>query len=113
MKNFKRIIAMALVLLMVLSFAGCHKKGEIAVTVGEVEFTSAYYMCALVNADSEAKSKVYEELDEEEQSAEIDFYSKKIDDSLHIIAEAISYRNESQEYSQRCHVPQYTKGRVF
>lgn len=80
MKNFKRIIAMALVLLMVLSFAGCHKKGEIAVTVGEVEFTSAYYMCALVNADSEAKSKVYEELDEEEQSAEIDFYSKKIDD---------------------------------
>lgn len=80
MKNFKKIIALALVLLMVLSFTGCHKKDEIAVTVGDVEFTSAYYMCALINADSEAKNKVYEELTEEEQSSgEIDYYSKKID----------------------------------
>ena len=57
MRNIKRIIALALGLLMALSFAGCHKKNEIAVTIGDVEFTSAYYMCALVNADSEAKGK--------------------------------------------------------
>ncbi len=80
MKSFKRLIALTLALLMVLSFAGCHKKDEIAVTIGDVEFTSAYYMCALINADSEAKSKVYEELTEEEQQQEIDYYSKKIDD---------------------------------
>lgn len=80
MKSFKKLIALTLALLMVLSFAGCHKKDEIAVTVGDVEFTSAYYMCALVNADSEAKSKIYEELTEEEQAEEIDYYSKKIDD---------------------------------
>ncbi len=79
MKSFKRLIALTLALLVVLSFAGCHKKNEVAVTVGNVEFTSAYYMCALINADSEAKSKVYEELSEEEQQKEVDFYSKKID----------------------------------
>ena len=82
MKNFKKIIALALAALMLLSFAGCHKKDEVAVTIGDVEFTSAYYMCALINADSEAKSKVYENLTEEEQqSGDIDYYSKKIDDS--------------------------------
>lgn len=79
MKSFKRLIALILALLTVLSFAGCHKKDEIAVTIGDVEFTSAYYMCALINADSEAKSKVNEELTEEEQQQEIDYYSKKID----------------------------------
>ena len=79
MKIFRRLIALVLILMMVLSFSGCHKKNEIAVTIGDVEFTSAYYMCALVNADSEAKSKVYEELSEEEQQTEIDYYSKKID----------------------------------
>ena len=38
-------------------------------------------MCALINADSEAKTKVQEELSEDEQSGteEIDYYSKKID----------------------------------
>lgn len=80
MRNIKRIIALALGLLMALSFAGCHKKNEIAVTIGDVEFTSAYYMCALVNADSEAKGKIYEELSEDEQkNGNIDYYSKKID----------------------------------
>lgn len=79
MKSFKRLIALTLAILMVLSFAGCHKKNEVAVTIGDVEFTSAYYMCALINADSEAKSKIYEELSEEEQQQEIDYYSKKID----------------------------------
>ncbi len=80
MKNIKRIMALALVLVMALSFTACHKKNEIAVKAKDVEFTSAYYMCALINADSEAKTKVQEELSEEEASAEkIDYYSKKID----------------------------------
>ncbi len=79
MKSFKRLIALTLALWVVLSFAGCHKKDEVAVTIGDVEFTSAYYMCALINADSEAKSKIYEDLSEEDKQKEIDYYSKKID----------------------------------
>ncbi len=87
MKNFKRVLAILLTAAILFSFAGCHKKGEIAVKIGDVEFTSAYYMCALMAADSEAKSKVDEKLaedkkeDESETSTqEVDYYSQKIED---------------------------------
>ncbi len=86
MKNIKRILALMLMIVVVMSVAGCHPKNEIAVTIGDLEFTSAYYMCALVTADSEAKSKVNESLTEEEQNSgeEIDYYSKKIDDKDYV-----------------------------
>ena len=80
MKNIKRVFALALVLVMALTVAACHQKDEVAVKIGDVEFTSAYYMCALINADSEAKSKVQEELSEDESKEDVDYYSKKIDD---------------------------------
>lgn len=89
MKIFKRITALALVLIMALSLSAClHKKDEIAVTIGDYEFTSAYYMCALIGADNEARSKVQEsdELSEDEQNGtvEIDYYSKKIDEKKYV-----------------------------
>ena len=86
MKSFKRLFAAALTLMMIAVFAGCHKKGEIAVTVGDVEFTSAYYMCALVNADAEARGLVNEKLSEEELSGEkeVDYYSKKVEDKSYV-----------------------------
>lgn len=80
MKNIKRLFAAALILVMALAVAACHPKDEVAVKIGDVEFTSAYYMCALINADSEAKSKVQEGLSEDESSEDVDYYSKKIDD---------------------------------
>lgn len=81
MNIIKKLSALLLVCLMALSVTGCHKKNEIAVTVDGFEFTSAYYMCALINAKSEAQTKVYENLSEEELKQEsIDYYSKKIDD---------------------------------
>ena len=58
MKLFKKITAAVLVAMLALSATACHKKNEIAVTVGDVEFTSAYYMCALVYADMAARQKV-------------------------------------------------------
>lgn len=80
MRLIKRIGAIICALAILMSFAGCHKKGEIAITVGDVEFTSAYYMCALVMADSQAKNEVAEKLtDEEKTSGEVDYASKKID----------------------------------
>lgn len=80
MNMFKRIIALVLICIMALSFTACHKKNEIAVTIGGVKFTSAYYSCALVMCDSQARSKVNENLtDIEKQSSNIDYYAKKID----------------------------------
>ena len=81
MKTIKRIAALILVMVMALTVAGCHKKDEIAVTVDGVEFTSAYYMCALINANMEAKGLVYEALtDKEKESQDIDYFSKKVED---------------------------------
>lgn len=84
MKQIKRMLAAVLAVLTAVSLVGCHKKDEIAVTVGDVEFTSAYYMCALINADSQAKSKVEESLSEDESSEDIDYYSQKIDDKDYV-----------------------------
>ena len=79
MNLIKKLFAAVLAVAMVFSIAGCHKKDEIAVTVGDVEFTSAYYMCALVFADSEAKTIVDENLSEEESKEEVDYYSQKVE----------------------------------
>ncbi len=81
MKIIKKLAAVLLVAVMVLSICGCHKKDEIAVTIGDHEFTSAYYMCALINAYQDGEAEVYDSLSEEEQqSTDIDYFSKKIDD---------------------------------
>lgn len=107
MKNLKRILSVVLILVMVLSFAGCHKKGEIAVKIGDVEFTSAYYMCALINADSEAKNLVYEGLSDEEKESDkaIDYYSKKVEDKEYVEwveDKAMDYLKEIAAYKTLC-----------
>lgn len=85
MKGIKRLLAVIMVVAMVFSVSACsiHKKNEVAVTVGDLEFTSAYYSCALLNANSEAQQKVTEsgDLTEAEKNGEkeIDYFSKKID----------------------------------
>lgn len=81
MKNLKRILSIVLILVLALSFAGCHKKGEIAVEIGEWKFTSAYYMCAFIQAEREAQATVYESLsDKEKQDTDLDYTKKKIGD---------------------------------
>ncbi|MDO4607659.1 MAG: hypothetical protein Q4B40_00520 [Clostridia bacterium] len=77
----KKLFALVLCIALIFTcFTGCHGKGEIAVTVGDVEFTSGYYACALLFADMEARSTVEAELSEEEtQTTDIDYYSQKID----------------------------------
>ncbi len=80
MNIFKKAACVTIVLCMILSFAGCHKKNEIAVTVDGYKYTSGYYMCAMVNAYMEAQQEVYNNLSEkEQQSTSIDFFKKKID----------------------------------
>ena len=81
MKTMKKIFALILAVMMIATVVGCHPKNEVAVTIGDYDFTSAYYMCALMAADSEAKTKVDEQLAEkkEEKTEEVDYYSQKID----------------------------------
>ncbi len=103
MKIFKKLSALLLVCLLALSAVGCHKKNEIAVTVDGFKFTSAYYMCALINANAEAQGKVQESLSDEDLQKEIDYYSKKIDDkgytqwvedrAIDIIKEIAAYKS--------------------
>ncbi len=76
MKLMKNIIALVIVCIMAFSITGCHKKNEIAVTVNGYEFTSGYYMCALVNAYFEGQSTIY---DSKTNTTDIDYFKEKID----------------------------------
>ena len=87
MKNFKKIFAIVLVAVMVLSFCGCHKKGEIAIKIGDVSFTSAYYMCALLEADMDARQQIDTKAksdDSIDTSKEGYYYSQKIDGKKYV-----------------------------
>lgn len=85
MNILKRFFALALCLaLMITCFTGCHKKGEIAVKIGDIEFTSGYYACALVFADTEARAKVEEGLSEDELTSEIKYWKHKVEDTDYV-----------------------------
>lgn len=86
MKNVKRLFALAICLVLIVGcLTGCHKKGEIAVKIGDVEFTSGYYACALVFSDIEARSIIEEELSAEgDLPEEIDYYSYKVEDTEYV-----------------------------
>lgn len=90
MKTLKKVLAMCLVVILVLSFAGCHQKNEVAVKAGDDTFTSAFYMCALINADMAARTKIDEAKAAEKESTTssatssttsttTDYFAEKID----------------------------------
>lgn len=72
----KRIIALFLCCIMIFGLTACHKANETALTIGEVEFTSAFYSCALVFADLEGQQLVYDTLGEE---AYADYLNQTLD----------------------------------
>ncbi len=84
MNMMKKWTAAVLAVLMLLSLAGCHRANEVAVDYGDVSFTSGLYSLALLNADSEAKSKVDETLSEDETAETVDYYTKEIDGKPYI-----------------------------
>ncbi len=79
--KFKRFLSVALcTACAVTCFAGCHKKNELAAKVGDQKFTSGYYACALVYADTEARTKVDKQLtDAGKSTTDVDYLKKKID----------------------------------
>lgn len=82
MKLIKRTAALLLALLMVFCMAGClHAKDEVAVKIGDVEFTSAQYLYALIQADMAARQTVVDSLGdgvEVDDPSKIDYYSQEI-----------------------------------
>lgn len=86
MNTLKRTFAILLCLLLTLTcLAGCHKKGEIAVKIGDIEFTSGYYSCVLISADSEARALVEEDLSEEgDLPTEIEYWKYKVEDTDYV-----------------------------
>ncbi len=82
MNMLKRIFALMISLCMVFCLSGCHKKGEIAVKIGDVEFTSGYYACALVFADTEARAMVEDDLSEDgDLPSEIKYWNYEVEDT--------------------------------
>lgn len=84
MKAIKKLLALTLAIIMIVSVSACHPKDEVAITVGDVEITSALYMYALLEADSAARSQIDEEASSSSSSStttteEIDYYKEKID----------------------------------
>ncbi|MBO5321333.1 MAG: hypothetical protein J6B22_01840 [Clostridia bacterium] len=106
MKMIERIAALMMVAVLTFSLAGClHKKNEIAVTIGDIKFTSAYYMCALVNANMEAKQKVSETLSDEDKEKEVNYYSKKVDNKKFVDwveDRAVEILKETAAFKQLC-----------
>ena len=86
MNTLKRSFAIILCLLLALTcLAGCHEKGEIAVTIGDVNFTSGYYACALVYADTEARSLVEEQLSAQGSlPQEIKYWDYKVEETDYV-----------------------------
>lgn len=81
MKILKRTLVLLLCICLCAGcFAGCHKKDEIAVKIGDYQFTAGYYACALVYADTEAHNKVVEAIGTAGGDTEdIDYLSQKIE----------------------------------
>lgn len=103
MKLIRNIIAVVIAFVMAFSVTGCHKKNEIAVKANGFEYTSAYYMCALINAYSEAQGKVQENA--EDSDDEIDYFKEKIDDKKFetwVKDRAIEILEETATYQKLC-----------
>lgn len=103
MKIIKKLSALLLVCILAFGAVGCHKKNEVAVTIDGLEFTSAYYMNALMLADSEAKKLVDESLDSEE--TDVDYLSQKVEDKkfeVWVKDRAIEYLKEIAAYKFLC-----------
>ena len=108
MKMIKKITALLLVAVMALMLGACHKKNETAVTVDGFKFTSAYYLCALINADSEAKTKAQEIAEKDDKidtSKEDYYYSVKIDKKDYttwVKDRALEMLKEIAAYKSKC-----------
>mgnify|MGYP006974678060 CR=1 FL=1 len=91
MKLFKKSIAIILAVVFVLTLTACHSKDETALTIENEKITSALYLNALIDCDTEAKQRVDDQIaaekeanktensEETEETEETDYYAQTID----------------------------------
>lgn len=87
MKTLTKILSAILVACMVFSLSACHGKDETALTIEGEKITSALYLKALIDCESEARTRVDEQLaaaekenpEENAVSENVDYYAQSID----------------------------------
>lgn len=77
MKMIKSLAAFFLAFILIFNFSSCHPKDEVAMTVGDIEITSALYMCALLQADGEARNLIDKNAAQGVEN--IDYFKQKIE----------------------------------
>ncbi len=77
MKKLSKLLALVLaVLMLTTAFVGCHEQGEVAFTIGESEFTSAFFSCTQFFAANTARSAIDAYISENKLNAENVNYEK-------------------------------------
>jgi len=79
MKLLRCVIALCLALAMLASLTACHKQGEVALTVGDIEITSGLYSYYLVDADGEAKQIIDDSEDYDSTAKNFSYYKTTIE----------------------------------
>ncbi|MCQ2455414.1 MAG: hypothetical protein MJ090_04685 [Clostridia bacterium] len=83
MNIIKKSIAFILIAVLALSFCGCHKPNEVAIKIGDLSFTSGYYLCALIESDMSARQEIDTKAqtdDSIDTSKENYYFSQKLED---------------------------------
>ena len=83
-KALIRVFAVLLIVVLSLGVVGCHKPGEIAVTIEDEKFTSGFYACVFLAADNEARELISKQATEQNITiTEKNLYEQKIDGVLY------------------------------
>lgn len=79
MKRIKSIVALLLMICMLFSLSGCHKKGEIALSADGYNITSGMYSYYLLMADSDAKALIDSSEDYDSSAKNFNYLKQTID----------------------------------
>ena len=81
MKTVKKLLALILAITLVATLSACHPKDEKALSLDDINITSSVYLLCLINAESEARSKVEANATENEitLTTDEDYYKQNID----------------------------------
>lgn len=99
MKKLSRLLAVVLAVLMLAAcFVGCHDKGEIAFTIGESKFTSAFFSCTQFFAANSARSAIDAYISENKlDNKNVDYEDYKFDKDGNVAKDGTPYETFVRE----------------